>query len=112
MFFNHCWRVMIEKKEFIDPGVPVFQAQVETVKSEKKNVMKMKKKKVEKAKVEEKKVDLKGEDEGGESEKSDEEGKEGEKKEEAEPGKSTPQSELKKLEPVHEVTENDSDDLS
>jgi len=31
LFFNHCWRVMVEKKEFNDPGVPIY-TQVEQVK--------------------------------------------------------------------------------
>lgn len=93
---------MIEKKEFVDPGVPVFNTKVELVKTEKKSSMSMKKKTVEKMKVKEEKKEDKGEDEGGESEKSDEEGKEGDKKEE---GKSTPLAELKTLEPVNEVTE-------
>jgi len=33
LFFNHCWRVMVEKKEFNDPGVPIYEKVETTVKA-------------------------------------------------------------------------------
>lgn len=73
LFFNHCWRVMVEKKEFNDPGVPNY-TKVEPTKNTNQAVTKVKRKVEKKAVKEEKKEEK--DDEGGESEKSDEEVKE------------------------------------
>lgn len=104
LFFNHCWRVMVEKKEFNDPGVPIYTKVESTVKAT-QNVTKVKRK-VEKKAIKEEKVKEK-DDEGGESEKSDEENKDEVKVDQA-----ADLTGLKKLEEVKEVPENSSDDLS
>jgi len=96
---------MVEKKEFNDPGVPIYE-KVETIVKANKNVTKVKWK-VEKKAIKEEKVKEK-DDEGGESEKSDEENKDEEKKD----GKAADLTGLKKLEEVKEVPEVSSDDLS